>query len=157
MKFLTVLILFAVTSQSYAQGASEPKIVVTGVNVATPLPTGLESIPTPAPSGADLIGSIFTDSKVKPILDVVYEQNKETIAKNIAIGDFFYNQGTARIDCNQGLVAFLSENKNYCAFTAVKSFGWYADLELSITVSGFLLKTEIPKSAQGREGFYFIN
>lgn len=155
MKFALSIIFIITAFQLTAQAADE-SIVVTEVTVETPLPTGLESAPARKPEGKALIAKIFSNKKSKYIIDAVYKKNQAIIDRNTKLDGAFYQQGSARIDCNKSLVRFFQEDDRYCEFVASKSFGWYADIELGIKVKGYVLKTEIPASAQNHDGFYFV-
>jgi hypothetical protein len=156
MKFFTAILLIFAAAQ--VQADTEPAtLVITEVAVETPLPTGLESAAFDPATGNELITLMFTDPKVKPLMDTVYEQNKELIADAIDIGGAFYQQGSATINCNEPMILFFREDDRYCKFEANKSFGWYADIQLGIKVSGYVLKTAIPNTVNSTEGYYFIN
>ena len=143
MNKILVLLVFC-----FSQAAMAYDLKVINVSIETPFPTGLESNAMAAPE-ENFAEMIFNRPEVKPLLDKTLEMYKDTVEGNQKIGGSFYREGESLINCDEK-VLIIGQQTDLCTFEVVKSFGWYADIELGFKVTGTLEEADIPK------GTYYI-
>ncbi len=136
----TMLLMIVTLSLPFAAQAvtlNEKDLTVTKVTVETPLPSGLESVAGGVDKANKLYAAIKTDSRIEPFIEAAEEKYLRKNAKAAEFG----NHATVTVNCNKHPAPYGTEDKNMCQLTVVKTYGWYADLSLILTVEGFLAKS----------------
>lgn len=138
MKFVIAAIMAtSLSAFAFVEEQENPPIIIS-VNITTPIPTGLEvakSKPNPS-ADSELYREITSNPAVHPYLLEAMKNAKVT-------ADSHQSPGHVETDCSQSPRLFSEIKKDYCAFTASKSFGWWADPVLNFTVEGFIHKDQI--------------
>lgn len=132
----TVIVIAATSVAANAVTLKASDLTVTKVTVETPLPTGLESTPGAADKHNDLYAAIKKDSRVAPFVTAA---EKKYVSK---AGDAakYGNHAWVQVNCNEHPSPYGAEDKSKCALTVTKTYGWYADLALILTIEGFVNK-----------------
>ena len=114
----------------------ERDLIVHTVKIVTPQPTGLESA-----VGRDRANELFTairkHKNVKPFIEAtetLYKDKMKEAAK-------YLSNASVEFDCKNHPAPYGTENKDFCKITVKKSYGWYADLDLILEVTGWIHKS----------------
>lgn len=134
---LTLSALSCAASMAAPLKVERDDLLITSVKIDSPLPTGLESVTPAAQKMNELYAAIRKDSRVLPFVSAAekyYLTEEETAKKN-------GNNAFVQVNCKSQPTIYLKTDSSFCAFTATKTYGWYADLTLSIQIDGFVKKT----------------
>lgn len=132
--FLAHLVIPAVMAAPVTIKENQLKVVE--VSIETPLPTGLESVEGAKADANALYAAIVKHPTVKPYVAATEVLHKHKLKD----ADKYGAHARVAIDCKKHPISYGDEDKNFCAITTSKSYGWYADLALVFTIRGFIHK-----------------
>lgn len=135
-----MIVSLMIASSCFVAGAvalDEKDLIITSVKIETPLPTGLETVGGARDKSNSFYAELKRDARVAPFIDAA-EKRYVTKTKDAAANG---NHASVNIDCANHPAPYGTVDKSFCALTVAKTYGWYADLDMALTIEGYVKKS----------------